>query len=92
MMFAGLIDVQDRMFWNRSYTTGHKSFRARSTITLGRAIGWDNAHHVLYAGVPDHRRRSALVLALRVRLPDHDVSPRGRAARLIAQRDPDLDP
>ncbi|MDE2894785.1 MAG: hypothetical protein OXN87_05225 [Chloroflexota bacterium] len=53
MMFAGLIDVQDRMFWNRSYTTGHKSFRARSTIQLGRAIGWDNAHHVLYAGVPD---------------------------------------
>ena len=53
LIFAGLIDVQDRMFWNRSYTTGHKSFRARATIELGRAIGWDQADHVLYAGVPD---------------------------------------
>ena len=53
LMFAGLIDVQDRMFWNRSYTTGHKSFRARSTIELGRAVGWDDAHHIFYAGVPD---------------------------------------
>ena len=53
LIFAGLIDVQDRMFWNRSYTTGHKSFRARATIELGRAIGWEDAHHVLYAGVPD---------------------------------------
>jgi hypothetical protein len=49
----GLIDVQDRMFHNRSYTTGHKSFRARATIELGEAIGWDRAHDVLYAGVPD---------------------------------------
>ena len=53
MVFAGLIDVQDRIFWNRSYTTGHKSFRARATVELGRAIGWDDAEHVLYAGVPD---------------------------------------
>ena len=53
LAFAGLIDVQDRMLHNRSYTTGHKSYRARATIELGNAIGWDNAHHVLYAGVPD---------------------------------------
>lgn len=53
LVFAGLIDVQDRMLYNRSYTTGHKSHRARATIEIGRAIGWDNAHHVLYAGVPD---------------------------------------
>ena len=53
LAFAGLIDVQDRMLHNRSYTTGHKSFRARATIELGEAVGWDNAHHVLYAGVPD---------------------------------------
>lgn len=53
LAFAGLIDVQDRMFHNRSYTTGHKAYRARATIELGGAIGWDNAHHVLYAGVPD---------------------------------------
>src|SRR5712664_3065507 len=53
LAFAGLIDVQDRMLHNRSYTTGHKSFRARATIELGEALGWDNAHYVLYAGVPD---------------------------------------
>jgi hypothetical protein len=53
LAFAGLIDVQDRMLHNRSYTTGHKSYRARAMIDLGNALGWENAHSVLYAGVPD---------------------------------------
>ena len=53
LVFAGLIDVQDRALYNRSYTTGHKSFRARSTVEIGNFIGWDNAHHVLYAGALD---------------------------------------
>src|SRR6266403_1156143 len=53
LAFAGLIDVQDRMLHNRSYTTGHKSFRARATIELGRALGWERVPSVLYAGVPD---------------------------------------
>src|SRR4029453_7611860 len=53
LCFAGLIDVQDRSFQNRSYTTGHKSFRARATVELGDAIGWDDAPDVLYAGAPD---------------------------------------
>jgi len=53
LVFAGLIDVQDRAFQNRSYTTGHKSFRARSTVELGDAMGWDNAHDILYAGALD---------------------------------------
>jgi len=53
LAFAGLIDVQDRMLNNRSYTTGHKAYRARATIELGDALGWESAHHVLYAGVPD---------------------------------------
>ena len=53
LAFAGLIDVQDRSFQNRSYTTGHKAFRARATVELGEAIGWDNAHDVLYAGALD---------------------------------------
>jgi len=53
LVFAGLIDVQDRMLYNRSYTTGHKAYRARATIELGEAIGWDQAHDVVYAGVPD---------------------------------------
>ena len=53
LVFAGLIDVQDRMLYNRSYTTGHKAYRARSTVELGDAIGWDRAHPVLYAGALD---------------------------------------
>lgn len=53
LAFAGLIDVQDRMYYNRSYTTGHKSYRARATIELGEAVGWENAHGIVYAGVPD---------------------------------------
>ena len=55
LVFAGLIDMQDRMLFNRSYTTGHKAYRARSTVEIGNAIGWDNpqAHHVLYAGALD---------------------------------------
>src|SRR5207237_2158807 len=53
LAFAGLIDVQDRMLFNRSYTTGHKSYRARATIELGEEVGWDRAHWVVYAGVPD---------------------------------------
>jgi hypothetical protein len=53
LVFAGLIDVQDRMLFNRSYTTGHKAYRARATVELGDAIGWQDAHAVVYAGVPD---------------------------------------
>jgi hypothetical protein len=50
---AGLIDVQDRALYNRSYTTGHKAFRARATVDLGNTLGWDNAHNVIYAGALD---------------------------------------
>ena len=53
LVFAGLIDLQDRVYLNRSYTTGHKAFRARATVELGNFVGWDNAHHVLYAGALD---------------------------------------
>jgi hypothetical protein len=53
LVFAGLIDVQDRMLYNRSYTTGHKAYRARATVELGDAVGWDDAHHVIYAGAVD---------------------------------------
>jgi hypothetical protein len=53
LVFAGLIDVQDRMLFNRSYTTGHKSYRARATVELGDAVGWEHAHDIVYAGVPD---------------------------------------
>ena len=53
LVFAALIDVQDRMLYNRSYTTGHKAYRTRSVVELGNAIGWDNAHDVIYAGALD---------------------------------------
>src|SRR6202041_748488 len=53
MCFAGLIDVQDRLLNNRSYTTGHKAYRARATVELGNALGWDGAHNVIYAGALD---------------------------------------
>ena len=53
LVFAGMIDVQDRMLYNRSYTTGHKAYRARSVVEIGNAIGWDNAHDTIYAGALD---------------------------------------
>jgi len=53
LVFAGLIDVQDRLLYNRSYTTGHKSYRARATVELGNALGWGSAHDVIYAGALD---------------------------------------
>jgi hypothetical protein len=53
LAFAGLIDVQDRALYNRSYTTGHKSYRARATIDIGNAVGWDDAHDVVFAGALD---------------------------------------
>ncbi len=53
LAFAGLMDVQDRAYQNRSYTTGHKAFRARATVELGDAIGWDKARDVVYAGALD---------------------------------------
>ena len=53
LVFAGLIDVQDRMLYNRSYTTGHKAYRARATVELGNLVGWARAHDIVYAGVLD---------------------------------------
>src|ERR1051325_3028251 len=53
LLHAGLMDVQDRALYNRSYTTGHKAFRARATVELGNFLGWDNAHNVVYAGALD---------------------------------------
>jgi hypothetical protein len=83
LVFAGLIDVQDRMFLNRSYTTGHKSYRARATVEVGDAVGWDDAHDVLYAGALDMavgpRWHSAYEMACQVawtRLAEGDARPK----------------
>ena len=53
LCFAGLIDVQDRMLNNRSYTTGHKAYRARATVELVRLVGYENSHPIIYAGALD---------------------------------------
>src|SRR6202795_3895747 len=83
LAFAGLIDVQDRMLYNRSYTTGHKAHRARATIEVGEAVGWDDAHDVLYAGALDMavgpRWHSAYEMACQVSwtaLAEDDAKPR----------------
>src|SRR4029434_298076 len=83
LVFAGLIDVQDRMFLNRSFTTGHKSYRARATVELGDTVGWDDAHDALYAGALDMavgpRWHSAYEMACQVswtRLAEADERPR----------------
>jgi hypothetical protein len=83
LAFAGLIDVQDRMLYNRSYTTGHKAYRARATVEVGTAIGWDDAHDVLYAGALDMavgpRWHSAYEMACQVSwlsLAEDDAKPK----------------
>lgn len=83
LVFAGLIDVQDRMLYNRSYTTGHKAHRARATVELGEAVGWDNARDILYAGVLDMavgpRWHSAYEMACQVSwldLAEDDAKPK----------------
>jgi hypothetical protein len=97
LAFAGLIDVQDRMLYNRSYTTGHKGYRARATIELGEAIGWDHAHDVLYAGALDMavgpRWHSAYEMACQVSwmfLAEDDAKPRSSMepspSRLVESR------
>lgn len=53
LVFAGLIDVQDRILHARSYTTGHKAYRARSVVEIGQTIGWQNARDTIYAGALD---------------------------------------
>jgi hypothetical protein len=39
LVFAGLIDIQDRMLFNRSYTTGHKAYRALGSGEPGAGLG-----------------------------------------------------
>ncbi|HEV8584414.1 MAG TPA: hypothetical protein VGT02_05540 [Methylomirabilota bacterium] len=97
LAFAGLIDVQDRMLYNRSYTTGHKAHRARATIEIGDALGWRDAHHVLYAGALDMavgpRWHSAYEMACQVswmHLAEDDAKPKSSMepspSRLVEQR------
>ncbi|MBV8083726.1 MAG: hypothetical protein JO247_02810, partial [Chloroflexi bacterium] len=53
LLFLGAIDVQDTVAGRKARNTGHKAIRARATLDLADAIGWERAHGVFYAGVPD---------------------------------------
>ena len=53
LAFAGLINVQDKSVSRVSFVTGHRAYRARATIEVADAVGWESAHDVLYAGVLD---------------------------------------
>jgi len=82
LAFAGLIDVQDRMLHNRSYTTGHKSYRARDDRSRQRDRLGACAQRALCRRA-GHRRRAALVLDVRdgwQRRPEPPRRPRRRAA------------
>src|SRR2546428_707751 len=46
------LTVQSPVAQTRGYPTGNKRNGAGARFEPGEAIGWDQAHHVLYAGVP----------------------------------------
>src|SRR5579864_7563609 len=53
LLFLGCIDVQDTVAGRKARNTGHKAIRARATLDLADTVGWERAHGVFYAGVPD---------------------------------------
>ena len=53
LLFLGCIDVQDTVTGRKARNTGHKAIRARATLDLADTVGWERAHGVFYAGVPD---------------------------------------
>ena len=53
LLFLGCIDVQDTIAGRKARNTGHKAIRARATVDLADTVGWERAHGVFYAGVPD---------------------------------------
>jgi hypothetical protein len=53
IVFLGMIDVQDTVIGRKARNTGHKGIRARAITGLADFCGWDHAHGVFYAGVPD---------------------------------------
>src|SRR2546426_1060784 len=83
---------------------GQKAHRARATIEIGEAVGWDHAHDVLYAGALDMavgpRWHSAYEMACQVswmHLAEDDAKPKSSMepspkrmveARLLANKAP----
>ena len=89
LMFAGLIDIQDRLLYVTSYTTGHKSYRARATIELASAVGWERAHDIVFAGVPDlavgPHYYASYEMACRVMMNELEDAPPGGTLSATAQ-------
>lgn len=53
ILFCSITDVQDTIRRRSVRSTGHKALRIRSMLDLADFVGWENAHSVFYAAVPD---------------------------------------
>ncbi len=53
VMFTTLIDVQDSLTMRRNRNNQHKALLARALFDLGRWVGWERAHPLIYTIVPD---------------------------------------
>ncbi len=52
-LYTTLIDVQDSLTMRRNRNNQHKALLARSLFDLGRWVGWERAHPLIYTIVPD---------------------------------------
>lgn len=53
VMYTTLIDVQDSLTMRRNRNNQHKALLARALFDLGRWVGWERAHPLMYTIVPD---------------------------------------
>jgi hypothetical protein len=53
ILMAGIFEMQETIFHRRTRSTGHKALRARAMVEVGRCLGWENAHSLHWAVVPD---------------------------------------
>ena len=53
VLYTTLIDVQDSLTMRRNRNNQHKALLARSLFDLGRWVGWERAHPLIYTIVPD---------------------------------------
>lgn len=53
VLYTTLIDVQDSLTMRRNRNNQHKALLARALFDLGRWVGWERAHPIIYTIVPD---------------------------------------
>lgn len=53
VLYTTLIDVQDSLTMRRNRNNQHKALLARALFDLGRWVGWERAHPLIYTIVPD---------------------------------------